>query len=61
MLLMKIVGDGGDVSKAAVALCDWVVVEEGKRDEMKDDGDDVDITAITEVVVMVVIDDTVTT
>lgn len=58
---MKIVGEGGVVSKAAVALCDWAVVDEGNRDVIKDEGEDVAVTGITEVVVITVTDDTVTT
>lgn len=64
---MKIVGVGGVVSKAAVALCGREDVDGGNRDVMKDEGDvegdgaDVAVTGITEVVVMMVTDDTVTT
>lgn len=57
---MKMVGEG-NVSKAAVALCDSVVVDEGNRDVINDEGEDVAVTGITEVVVMTVTDDTVTT
>lgn len=57
---MKIVGEG-NVSKAAVALCDSVVDGVGNRDVMKDEGDDVAVTGTTEVVVMTVTDERVTT
>lgn len=57
---MKIVGEG-KVSKAAVALCDVVVADEGNRDVIKDEGEGIAVTGTTEVVVMTVTDDTVTT